>query len=154
MRIWKLSILFWCQPGSRLLRPVRIGRAVGSHVDGGWRALEDVEVPGSSLPGGERIALAVAPVPMMPTRLSPQTRQIALRVAARVRVVPAAGVEDCGLEGLDSGDPGQLGLLEKAIRQADESAFIASPRFVEMIQRALSSSQRISVTSVWKQASR
>ena len=50
--------------------PFRIDRRVGAHVDRRGRALEDVELPCRPGRGAARHCTAVAPVPMIATRLS------------------------------------------------------------------------------------
>ncbi len=66
-------------------------------------------------PGGGMHCTAVAPVPMMPTRLSAsRSMGRARRVAAGVVVVPPAGVERVPAERLDAGDAGQLGAVQRA----------------------------------------
>ncbi len=86
---------------------------------------------------------AVAPVPMMPTRLSCRPVEVPVAVAAGVVVVPAAGVERVALERLDAGDAGQLRPVQRAVGHARRSGrACASPRLVRTIQRAASSSQR------------
>src|SRR5262249_11525692 len=49
-----------------------------------------------------------------------QARQVAIAVATRVGVVPAAGVEGLPLEVLDAGDAGELRAMEPAADEADE----------------------------------
>ena len=51
------------------------------------------------------------------------------------------------------GIPGSFGFWRNPFAMHTKRARIASPRLVETIQRASASSQRRSVTSVWKQAS-
>ena len=50
------------------------------------------------------------------------------------------------------GMPGSFGRLSGPLAMAMKRAVIRSPRSVLMIQRERSSSQRISVTPVWKRA--
>ena len=52
------------------------------------------------------------------------------------------------------GMPGSFGRFSGPFDITTKRAFMRSPRLVETIQRAASSSQRSSVTSVWKQALR
>ena len=65
----KFSMRLRCQPGLERGGPVRIGGPVGPHVDGRRRALEHVQVLRRPARCGTTCT-AVAPVPMMPTRLS------------------------------------------------------------------------------------
>ena len=105
--------------GLQALRPLRIGRPVGAHVDRRRRALEDVEMLGRRAEmrhalHGRRAGADDADA------LVAQTRQVAVGIAAGVGVVPAAGVERVSRERLDAGDPGQLGSIERPVRHDDE----------------------------------
>src|SRR5690606_36463687 len=92
-------------------KPGGIGRAIAPGIDGGRRALEDVEVlrPGAEVrddldrrrPGPDHADALVA-----------QPREAARLVAAGVGVVPAAGVEELSREGLDAGDVRELGAAQ------------------------------------------
>jgi hypothetical protein len=106
--------------GLQAARPLRIGGAVGSHVDGRRCALKHVEVLGALPEVGDALHRGRTGADHADALVA-EPRQIAFGVTARVPVVPAAGVEGVALEGLDSGDPGQLGLLEQAVRHADEA---------------------------------
>ena len=62
---------------------------------------------------------AVAPVPMMATRLS-VSGQVPLGVATGIVVVPAAGVEGMALEGGDAWDTRQLWPIERSVGHGHE----------------------------------
>ena len=53
--------------------------------------------------------------------LATQPRQVAVGVAARVTVVPAAGMKGVAGERLDAGNARQLGTVQRTIRHADEA---------------------------------
>ncbi len=71
---------------------------------------------------------AVAPVPMMPTRLSLRLARFPGVVASRVAVVPAAGVEGVALEVVDARDARELGPVERAGGHGDilRTEFVAA----------------------------
>ena len=56
-----------------------------------------------------------------PDPLAGQARQAAVRGPAGIVVVPTAGVEGMPLEGLDAGNAGQLGPMQRAVGHADEA---------------------------------
>ena len=82
--------------------------------------------------------MAVAPVPMMPTRLPGRLVKAAVGVATGVRVVPAAGVERVALVVLDARDPGSFGRCRMPPARQTNLAFISSSRLVRMTHRAAS----------------
>ena len=66
----KLMSHFRCQPGSSVGEPLRIDRVVVADVDRRRRALEHEELAARPARACGMHCTAVAPVPMMPTRLS------------------------------------------------------------------------------------
>jgi hypothetical protein len=152
-RLLKFSMRRSLPTGLERRRPLGVGRPVVAHVDRRRRALEDVELlrrlaeVGHALHGGGAGADDADP-------LVGQAGEAARRVAAGVRVVPAAGVERVALERLDAGDARQLRPVQRAVGHHHEPGAHRSPRLVLITHRASRSSQRSSVTSVWKQASR
>ena len=73
--------------------------------------------------------------------------------AAGVVIVPATGVECVALEVVDAlAMAGSFGRFRGPVQVITKRAFMASPRSVWIVQRAVASSQVMPVTQVWKQA--
>ena len=96
---------------------------------------------------------AVAPVPMIPTRLSRKPREVPRGVAARVARSPSGSCGTCAREGLDAGDAGQLRPAQRTDRHDHEPrghAIVAVGR--RSPSAPASSSHASAVTCVWKHA--
>ena len=115
----------FCQPGLQGGSPPRISRLVVADVDRGRRALEDDQLLGGLTQVGDALDGGGAGADDADA-LVPQARQVAVAVAARVGVIPAAGVEGLPLEVLDARDPGQLRAMEPAATRQTNLARISS----------------------------
>ena len=115
----KFSIRSRCQPGSRAAaHEGSVGRFARTSMDEGvrWKTKSspaEAATWGTHLDRrGTRSDDADA--------LVGQAAQPAVRVAARVRVVPSAGVEGVTPERLDARDAGELGPVERAVAHHEE----------------------------------
>ena len=117
-RLLKFSMRRSCQPGSRLAaHSGSVGRLSRTSIDDGvrWNTYSCC----APAPRCGTHCTAVAPVPMMPTRLSARPVEAAVGAAAGVVVVPPAGVERVALEGRDALDAGQLRPVQRAAGHHD-----------------------------------
>ena len=115
----KLTSHSRCQPGPSVAnQSASISWLLRSSIDDGVRW--NTNSSPASRPSGGMHCTAVAPVPMIPTRWSRELGHRARRVAAGVRVVPAAGVEAVAGERLDARDAGQLRPVQRAGAHRDE----------------------------------
>ena len=131
-----------CQPGSSVLDPVGIGRAVGAHVDRRRRALEHVEVPRAGAEMRDALHGGGAGADDADALVGELVERRTRRVAAGVVVVPAAGVEAVALRrSRCRGCPAASGGAAGRSPSRRSGARIASPRLVRMIQRVGASSQ-------------
>ena len=132
----KLSMRCWCQPGSSALRPLRIGRAVGAHVDRRRRALEDVEVLGRRAEVRHALHGRGAGADDADA-LAAQAGEIRRSSRRRCSRSPSGW---CGTSGRanDStpGMPGSFGRLSGPFAMQTKRARMRSPRLVATIQRA------------------
>ncbi len=153
-RLLKFSMRRSCQPGSRVAAHSGSVGTVVAHVDRRRRALEHVQL---SRTGAEvRDALHCRGAgPDDAHALVGEALEAAVGPTARVVVVPAARVERVALEGRDALDARQL-RDDAAARSPSRCSGPASRRRGSCRRSSAdpSSSQRISVTSVWKQALR
>ena len=141
-----------CQPGSSVANQSgSIGWLLRTSIDDGVR-WNTYSSPASRARCGMHCT-AVAPVPMMPTRLSAELgHRRAGRVAAGVVVVPAAGVEAVAGEGLDARDAGQLRPVQRTGAHGDEpGADLVAAVGADDPARRRRRPTRASVTSVEKQ---
>ena len=117
-RLLKFSIRRSCQPGSRLAaHSGSVGRLSRTSIDDGVRWKTNNSFAPAPTCGTHWTA--VAPVPMMPTRLSARPIEAAVGTAPGVVVVPAAGVERVPLERGDALDARQLRTVQRPARHHD-----------------------------------
>jgi hypothetical protein len=102
------------------LRPLRIGVAIGAHVDRGRRALEHVQVLRRRTDVRHALDRGRARADHGHA-LAAQAGEIPLGVAAGVGVVPAARVEGVPAVRLDPQNARQLGAVQRAVRHDDEA---------------------------------
>ena len=101
--------------------PLRIDRRVGAHVDRGRGALHDQQLLAGPRQVRHRLHAGRPGADDRHALVGQLLHQPALRVAAGIVIVPAAGVEGVALEGLDAGNAGQLGHVQRPGAQADEA---------------------------------
>ncbi len=117
----KFSSQRCCQPDDRDARkPFRIDRRVGSDIDGGRRALEDIELLAGAREMRHALHGSGAGADDADALVGQLFHQRARRVAAGVIVIPAAGVERVSLEGLDAFDAGKFRHMQRPGAHADE----------------------------------
>ena len=100
--------------------PLGIRGAIGAHVDRCRRALEYIEMPGGLRQVGNRLNGGRAGSDDADS-LVRQPRHSAPFIAARVPVVPTAGVKGVSAEALDARNAGQTRSLNEAARADDEA---------------------------------
>src|SRR5262249_53386321 len=97
----------------------RIGLAVVAHVDGGGRALEDIELLRPLAEMGHALDRRGAGADDADDLVS-ELRQIPAAVAAGVAIVPTARMKRVALELVDAGNAGKLRPAQRSVRHGDE----------------------------------
>src|SRR5690349_17260369 len=107
----------WCR---HACKPFRIDRRIGSDIDGGWRALEHVELLAGAREMRHALHGSGAGADDADALVLQLLHQRALGVAAGVVIIPPAGVERMPLEGLDTFDAGKFWHMQRPRPHADE----------------------------------
>src|SRR6185312_8495699 len=101
-------------------KPFRIDRRIASDIDGGWRALEHVELLAGAREMRHALHGSGAGADDADALVLQLLHQRALGVAAGVVIIPPAGVERMPLEGLDTFDAGKFWHMQRPRPHADE----------------------------------